>query len=348
MTLSLGLFLLLQLAVRAGAELVAPQNVTLITLNTNYTLSWDWHQSPGESHAVNFTVQYIGKYKLQSKKIKNWSTVCEKTSRKSCDLTPRELHYYCIYMLRVQANANGRHSDWVEKEFCPEKHAVLGPPTKVHLAPAGNDLDIFISDPLTSTNKSMKDKMSELYYYILYWEKSADTQIRTLSTSANLVTLPNLKSWTWYCVKVQSRFENKSSSFTLPHCMETKGNTPWWQIFLYFGGSVAALLLLYSCFLCYKTIKATFYPSNQLPPHLKKYLCQFPESDIPHRLTLDPESELSDKVTVCAKPTSLGIYNSPLETPLVPPSGLDSERRHTHQDSSSSGDSGVYFMGGGK
>lgn len=40
------------------------------------------------------------------------------------------------------------------------------------------------------------------------------------------MTLPDLKSWTWYCVMVQSRVEyyNKSSSFTSPLCMQTEGN----------------------------------------------------------------------------------------------------------------------------
>lgn len=38
----------------------------------------------------------------------------------SCDLTGCNLHYLGIYMIRVRANANGRHSDWVLKEFCPD------------------------------------------------------------------------------------------------------------------------------------------------------------------------------------------------------------------------------------
>ncbi|KAF3695201.1 Interferon alpha/beta receptor 1a Membrane-associated type I interferon receptor [Channa argus] len=347
---SLVIFLCVQLIVQAGAALEAPQNLTLITLNTNYTLSWNWHQSPAESQDVTFTTQYIGTYKLKNyKKIPNWSTVCEETSHRSCDFTRLNLHYQAQYTLRVRANANVLHSDWVETEFCPEKQAVLGPPT-VHLAPAGNDLDVFILDPLTSTNTSMKEHIPKLYYNILYWDKSADTKTKTLNNSVNQVTLPNLKSWTWYCVKVQSCYETKSSTFTSPLCTQTKGKTPWWIIFLSFLGSLVVLLSLYSCFLCCKTIKATFYPSNQLPTHLKKYLCHIPGSDIPHLLTLDPESELvSDNVTVCAKPTILEFSNSPLETLLFgPPSGLESDSsRYSREDSSSSGDSGVYSTGGG-
>ncbi|XP_040004470.1 interleukin-10 receptor subunit beta [Xiphias gladius] len=343
-----------------GEELAPPQDVIMITMNTNYTLSWDWDQNPADSHAVTFTTQYVGKYKLKSKRRNpDWSTACEETSHRSCDLTAFELHYLGIYMLRVRANVNGRHSIWVLLEFCPDKDAAVGPPAEVDLAPAGSDLDVFISDPLTSTNSSMKDNLPNMYYHILYWERSADTQElrpQTLSSSTNMVTLPNLKAWTWYCVSIQSRYDfyNKSSSFTSPQCMQTEGDTPWWQILLYFLGSLVIcflvmLLSLYSSFWCYKTLKATLYPSNQLPTHFKEYLCDSPGSDIPRLLTPDSESELlCDKVTVCAEPVVLEIHHPPPEAMPVLPSGLepDSSGRHSRQDSSSSGDSGVYSTGG--
>ncbi|KAK2839395.1 hypothetical protein Q5P01_013135 [Channa striata] len=339
--------------VGVGAELTPPRYVSLITLNTNYTLSWDWPQSPAESHAVTFTTQYVAKYKLNlKKKALTWSTACEETSRRSCDLTSLKLHYLGVYVLRVRANANGSHSDWVMKEFCPDKDAALGPPSKVHLAHAGGDLDVNISDPLSSTDSSMKELISMLYYNILYWENSADPQIQSVSKSANLVTLPNLKSWTLYCVKVQSRYDfyNKSSSFTSPLCMQTEGVSPWWQIFLFFLGSLilcflVILLSLYSSFWCYKTIKKTFFPSIQLPSLLKKDLDH--DSDIPYLLPRDAESELlCAKVTVCARSTILEIHNPIPETLLVSPSDLAPDSsRHNRQDSSSSGDSGVYSTG---
>lgn len=330
----------------------------MITLNTNYTLTWGWDQSAAELHTVTFTTQYVSKYKLR-KKNPIWSTACEDTTQRSCDLTPRELHYLSIFMLRVRANMNGRHSDWVQREFCPEKDALLGPPSKVDLSPAGSDLDVFISDPMTSTNSSMKELERELYFHILYWERSADRQAsttQTLSSSANLVTLPNLKAWTWYCVMIQSRddFYNKSSSFTSPHCMQTEGSTPWWQIFVGFLASLVVCFLvmlfsLYGSFWCCKTLKTAFYPPNQLPAHFKEYLCDSPGSDVPRLLTSDPESELlCDNVTVCPHPAILEIHNPPPEDLPPPPSDLepDSSGRHSRQDSSSSGDSGVYSTGG--
>ncbi|XP_070770328.1 interleukin-10 receptor subunit beta [Enoplosus armatus] len=343
-----------------GAKLAPPQNVTMMALNTNYTLTWDWDQSAAESHAVTFTTQYVAKYKLKyKKKSLIWGTACNKTSHRTCDISACNLHYLGIYMLRVQANANGNHSNWVLKEFCPDKDAAVGPPTKVDLSPAVSDLDVFISDPLTSTNSSMKDHLSKLYYKILYWERSGDTEVvrtQTLNSSANLVTLPNLKAWTWYCVSVQSRddFYNKSSSFTSPHCMQTEGATPWWQISVYFLGSLVIcflvmLLSLYGSFWCYKTVKATCYPSAQMPKHLKEYLCDSPGSDVPHLLSPDSESELlCDKVTVCPEPPLLEIHEPPPEALAAPRTDLepDGSGRHSRHGSSGSRDSGVYSTGG--
>lgn len=43
--------------VSEGSQLVAPDNVTMATLNTNYTLRWDWDRS--WSQDVTFTAAYI-------------------------------------------------------------------------------------------------------------------------------------------------------------------------------------------------------------------------------------------------------------------------------------------------
>lgn len=338
-----------------GAELKPPENLTMITMNTNYTLSWDWDQS---SSAVNFTTQYVAKFKLKKsiKKIPVWSTACRGTSSRSCDLTQFNLYYLGSYVLRVEANVNGHFSDWVQKEFCPDKDAALGPPTKVALSPAGSDLEIVISDPLTSTNNSMKENHPDLSYRTLYWERSPDTQAlrnQTVNSKANIVILPNLKAWTWYCVIIQSRYDfyNKKSSFTSPHCMQTEGATPWWQIFGYFLLSLVIcflvmLLSIYFFFWCYKTLKATWFPAVQLP---FQYFCDSTGSHFPRLLTQDSDSEmLCDEVTVCPKSPVLKIHIPPPEALPVPPSGLepDSSCRRSRQDSSGSADSGVYSTGG--
>ncbi|KAM3842216.1 interferon alpha/beta receptor 1b-like [Diretmus argenteus] len=348
---------------RVQAELAKPQNLTMITMNTQYTLSWAWDrdQSPAGDHAVTFTAQYIAKYKLR-RMSHDWTTVCEMTPHTHCDLTAFKLHYMGIYVLRVRANADERHSDWVAKDFCPDKDASIGPPSKVDLAPAGSLLDVSIADPLTSANGSLREYVPRMYYHIVYWERSQDAQdLRTkvVESSANLVTLPDLTPWTWYCVRVQSRYDydNKSSSFTSPRCRQTEGATPWWQILLYFLASllicfVGVLLPLYGFFRCYRTVKTIFYPSIQLPSHITEYLYDLsPGSDMPRLLTSDSEPELiCDKVSICPEAMVLVIHSPPPSEALpAPPPGLepDSSGRHSRQGSGGSGDSGVYSTEGG-
>ncbi|XP_029936773.1 interferon alpha/beta receptor 1b-like isoform X2 [Myripristis murdjan] len=339
------------------AELAAPQDLDMITMNTQYILSWNWDQSTAGGHPVTFTAQYLAKFKLKWKK-KSWTTVCDRTSQTCCDMTALNLHYHGIFMFRVQASSGRNHSEWAIKEFCPDKEAALGPPSKVVLAPAGNHLDVTISDPLTSANTSMRENIHQMYYRIVYWEHSTDTQAlrkQTVNTSANLVTLSDLKAWTFYCVTVQSRYDyyNKSSTFTHPDCIQTEGPIPWWQILLYFLVSLmicflVVLLSLYGFYRCYTTLKATFFPSIQLPPHIQEYLCSSPGSDVPRLLTPDSEAEvMCDKLSICPEVVHPEIHGPPPSEDFPVLLEPDTSGRHSRQDSGGSGDSGVYSNEGG-
>ncbi|XP_016895253.1 interferon alpha/beta receptor 1b-like isoform X2 [Cynoglossus semilaevis] len=342
--------------VPVGVELTPPQNVTVISLNTNYTLIWDWNQSPGKTYDVTFTVQFVGSYELTDKKRDpEWVSVCERVSGRSCDLTGLDLHYLGMYVFHVRTDWNGHHSEWVQVEFCPERDADLGPPVKVELRPAGNLLDVTISEPRSSQDTVMKEHLSKLYYRIKYWEQSQDGKAseKHLNTTATFVTLPGLKAWTRYCVSVQSREDGehrKSSIFSHPHCLETEGHLSWWQIVLYFLSALLVFLLLvllliwcffYSCV----TLKSIWFPSSQLPTHLEQFLRHSPRSHPPRLLTPHSELELlCDKVTICALPEVLVNQTHPCGTLM----GLELNNRHSRHGSgsSSSEDSGVYSAGG--
>uniref|UniRef100_A0A3P8PDK1 Fibronectin type-III domain-containing protein n=1 Tax=Astatotilapia calliptera TaxID=8154 RepID=A0A3P8PDK1_ASTCA len=101
-----------------GSEVPPPQNVITKTLNTNYTLSWDWPPGAAGTHAVTFTTQYVPKHQLK-RKTPNWITACNQTSHRSCDLTRFKLLFIGDFMLRVRATVDGRHSEWAQKTFCP-------------------------------------------------------------------------------------------------------------------------------------------------------------------------------------------------------------------------------------
>ncbi|CAL8378064.1 interferon alpha/beta receptor 1b [Gadus morhua] len=339
-----------------GAELAPPVNLTLITMNTHFNLSW----SQGARHRganVSFSVQYVPSYKL-SMPGTQWLTACENTPHTWCDLTPRKLYFQAIYTLRVRTHRGPLRSGWVLKEFCADKEAALGPPSRVDLAPAGALLNMMIWDPRSSTNGSMKELYPRMYYRVVYWEhsdtRSPDTVV--VDTRVNTVTLPDLRAWTWYCVSVQSRYDfySKTSAFTTPHCMQTEGAVPWWQILLIFSlsglvGFVGLLVLLSSGLYCYRTAKDTLFPAVTLPPHFQAYLMDLsPGSDAPRLLTPDSESELTcDRLSICPQVVPLEVHLPPLSASTAPPSGLEADARHNRQDSGGSGDSGVYSTEGG-
>uniref|UniRef100_A0A8C7YNN7 Fibronectin type-III domain-containing protein n=1 Tax=Oryzias sinensis TaxID=183150 RepID=A0A8C7YNN7_9TELE len=215
-------------------ELPPPQDLTMVAINTNYTLRWNYKQSAALPNQVTFTTEFISKYKLAfKKKPPVWKTACKESPEHSCELTSFDLHYFAIYTLRVRASVNGNHSAWAFKDFCPEedsKSCGIGPPSSVKLALAGYSLEVSIVDPLTSTNSSMKDFVTDLSYNIRYWERHEDEEaliIKTISTNSNVVALSDLKPLTWYCVRVQSytKYYNRSSSFTSPLCMKNDGET---------------------------------------------------------------------------------------------------------------------------
>ncbi|KAG9329705.1 hypothetical protein JZ751_030022, partial [Albula glossodonta] len=129
---------------KVSAWLPHPHNVSLQTLNTH-------------------------KFKLKRKK-RDWRSVCQSTEDWQCDFTGCDLHYLGVYVLRVRATCAEQRSQWVQLEFCPDKQAHLGPPSRVEVISGPELLEVRVSDPLTSRNTSMKDFYPDLYYLIQYWK----------------------------------------------------------------------------------------------------------------------------------------------------------------------------------
>ncbi|XP_036417777.1 interferon alpha/beta receptor 1a-like isoform X2 [Colossoma macropomum] len=339
--------LLLQFGISAVvfAELPSPRNITVQTLNTNYILKWDWDQGP-HSKAVTFTAQYLARFKIKALGKYNWTTVCEATSEHHCDFTAEDLYYFGIWILRVRAQNDLLASSWIQIQFCPDRDAAIGPPSAVVVSPVKGLLQVAISDPLTNKNASMKMLLQHMYYYIQYWKDPLEIQKpSSLRTTNNLVILPDLESRTWYCVRVQSRYDfyDKISVFSPTYCEQTDCQMSYWQIFLYFLLSLALSFLfvlgLSFCFLkSFKVIKNTFYPSIPLPTHIQEYLCDSPGSDMPHLLTTDSEVELCcDQLDVL---TSDALVKDVVMEIHAPPQ--DSEQDSRNYSRHNSGDSGVY------
>lgn len=230
-----------------------PLNPTVQAVNTNYTLLWNWFGLGNQT--ATFTVQYIAKFRLtrnQSNLEKaevHWRTACKETPNMFCDLNPVNLLYLGAYSLRVCATVNGQRSHYVQVDFAPSKDAAVGPPTGVLLSHSGNDLEVSISEPQTISNTSMKVNIPSLYYRFLYWERHFDHKISqppAVDSANAMVVLEDLKSWTWYCVSVQSRTNepNRFSVFTDPVCISTQGGFRWGQFFGIFGICLILVLVI--------------------------------------------------------------------------------------------------------
>uniref|UniRef100_A0A9J8AAX1 Interleukin 10 receptor, beta n=1 Tax=Cyprinus carpio carpio TaxID=630221 RepID=A0A9J8AAX1_CYPCA len=217
--------------------------------------------------------------------------------------------------------------------------AALGPPSSLKLSSVKEDLEIIITDPLSSTNQSMKTLLkNKLSYLIQYWRRSEGPQkAKVLETKNNLVMLTELDRQTWYCVRVQSHddFHNKSSVFSDTHCTRTEGQMPYWQIFLYVLISLLLCLLLVLLYFCFNKmlslLKNTFCPAVHLPDHIQELWLS--ESETPQLLAPEsPESVCEPLVMVSAELDAVAV---------------DEHSNAGEQDSSthsrhSSGDSGVY------
>ncbi|XP_047670705.1 interferon alpha/beta receptor 1a-like [Tachysurus fulvidraco] len=336
-------------------SLPVPQNITLWTLNINYVLKWDWEtaQAPDDALNVTFTAQYLAMFKLKKPKNKqDWKPLCESTSEHVCDFSSVQLHYLGVWLLRLRAQSGQNVSSWVKIEFCPDRDAVIGPPSAVNVTPVKGLLQVVITDPLTFTNSSMKDLLPNLYYIIEYWKKSSSAEKSNNLTSANnLVILPGLESWTWYCVRVQSKedYYKKTSAFSPAYCIQTDGQIPYWQIVLYFLLSLGVCFLVILSFFMFtlrvvKVIKSTFFPSLLLPSHIQEYLFDSNTSDMPHLLSTEPLEICYDRLELLPPdPEVTEVHKIILEVHLPPETSQQSRRTHSRR---SSCDSGVYSTEG--
>ncbi|XP_076119070.1 interferon alpha/beta receptor 1b-like [Alosa pseudoharengus] len=340
-------FLLLTWSYSVLGAVEPPAHVTVEALNTHYVLVWDWSGERAGNQNVTFTAEWLAKYKLR-RRHQDWESVCVNVSETRCDFTSAELNYLGMFVLHVRANVHTHtqtlHSAWVDRTFCPDSEAALGPPSLVEVSAQGRGLlEVKISDPVTHNNKSMKVHVPELYYRIQYWKLGTYSQRppQVVDSVASLVTLSELEEWTDFCVRVQSRynFYNKTSAFTSPQCIRTQGQTPYWQVALLFllslsGVFIAVMLFAGGFRYFFGKLKSICFPSNQLPIHIQEYL-KDTSSDRPRLLSPESESELViGRLDVCPE---VVVVPATEETEEAWP-----EPEGVHHDRHGSGDSGVY------
>ncbi|KAF7709860.1 interferon alpha/beta receptor 1a-like [Silurus meridionalis] len=328
----------------------APHNVTIQTLNMNYVLKWAWDPEQAPKGNVTFTTQYMAKFKKKKPKSRqDWRSVCDSSPDYSCDFSSAELHYLGMWLLRVRSQIGSDVSPWVILDFCPDRDAVIGPPSSVNITPVDGLLQVDILDPRSYTNGSMRELLPNMYYFIQYWKRGSLMQPNNVTSANNVVILPELENWTWYCVRVKSvdDYYKKISDFSPTYCTQTDGQTPYWQIFLIFLFSLvlsfgAILLLFRYVSEVVKVIRSTFYSTVPRPALIQGFL-----SDMPRLLYADPETEICfDRVDLLTpEPEAIKVDEIILEVHLPPETSQQSDRTHSRH---SSGDSGVYSNEGSR
>ncbi|MBN3285742.1 IRA1A protein, partial [Polyodon spathula] len=324
------------------AKLPQPHNVKVHGVNTRYILKWDWEWDQQQANkSIRFTVQYLPSYIYEMKGKRVWRMVCGKIPGTQCDFSEK-VNYFGMFNLRLRAKSGRETSPWVNIEFCAEKDADLGPPSKVGVISKNGMLEVNIADPMASENKSMRE-LQKIKFLIVYWKNTSGAKNVSLIEEKNVAILTDLEPWTVYCVQVQSLsdyYEKKSLFSPVLYAQTTDdGQTPLWLIFLIFFLTLAlsfggTLLCSFIVFQTYRVIKYTFFPFYQLPANIQECLNEFtPRAQYLVLLSKDKEMELCcEKVDIVSEVTH--------EHSLVSERALEMDPvNHCRQNS---GDSGVY------
>ncbi|XP_069744894.1 interleukin-10 receptor subunit beta-like isoform X2 [Narcine bancroftii] len=300
------------------AKLPSPQNVKMHSINFKNVLQW----SPVTYHKgdVNYSVEYQSYYDNQYEQGSH-EKGCTHISITECDLS-NTLAIMVSYYLRVRAEYKGKTSEWANVvQFEPFDETEIGPPLSVIVKPRLNMLDIKITEPVNeNVNISMREYFPDLAYEVSYWEDAEEKKIESTYIQQKMVALANLKPWTTYCLKVKPFLENRKTHPSSVICETTKddGRVAEWKIIIIFLASFFVVSLVTLGIFClslhgYRIIKYIFFPSFNLPEHIKEYLKEpwLNSAFLPTQTKNLPE-ESFDKLSIISdvdRDTKLGMLN---------------------------------------
>ncbi|NXG04409.1 INAR1 protein, partial [Sakesphorus luctuosus] len=198
-------------------SLQSPQDLQVLVVNTNFTLSWS---HPGPQRGVTFWAQYRGPDTVGAE----WQDLpgCCNVSGTACDFSSAITEYYDVHSLRVQAQHAGHSSPWSrELHMVPEHEAQIGPPG-IELQPTNGDIKIKISPPEANQPQKMWIDDTTFKYNLIFWENSSDPQPRRLSVFP-VDTIEGLSPNTTYCFRVWATLpvEGKEGQLSPPCCAST-------------------------------------------------------------------------------------------------------------------------------
>ncbi|XP_061082965.1 interleukin-10 receptor subunit beta-like [Conger conger] len=273
-------FLLMRYVSVVLAHLPVPENVNVTSINLGVILEWD---RPSYSLGkLTYTAEY------RSSISRTFQTVCDNQTEHRCDFT-HVIVPVGIFLFRVRAEQGQKTSRWVRTEqFFPDKHTIIGGPT-VRLVSRDGNLEVDIRDPAMEGHKKLSDIYSSVGYNVRYWKEGEEDKATVMKDrQQNGLVLNQLEAWSRYCVQVQVFIElyKKTGEFSPVRCEATTsdGKVETWMIALilvvsFVVVSVTLPLLFLVAWYFYKGLKF-FYPTDNLPENLKKYIMEPPHQYI--------------------------------------------------------------------
>ncbi|XP_058379010.1 interleukin-10 receptor subunit beta isoform X1 [Diceros bicornis minor] len=311
------------LLVSALGMVPPPENVRMNSVNFRNILQWESPAFPKGN--LTFRAQYQSYRKFQD--------ICTSTALTECDFS--SISKYGDHTLRVRAEFEDEHSDWVNITFCPVDDTVIGPPG-LQVEALANSLHMrFLApqienEPETWTMRNIYDSWT---YNVQYWKNGSDEKY-PITCQYDFEVLRNLQPWTTYCIQVQGFLpdRNKTGEWSEAVCEETtidETPSPWIVAIVLAASVCVAFLLLLGCsalvWCIYKKTKYAFSPGNALPQHLKEFLghphhsrllfFSFPPSD---------EDEVFDKLSIITEVSGSSKPNPGDGCSPRTPSGQDS------------------------
>ncbi|XP_067595478.1 interleukin-10 receptor subunit beta isoform X4 [Pseudorca crassidens] len=200
------------LLVSALGMVPPPENVRMNSVNFRNILQWESPAFPKGN--LTFTAQYQSYRKFQD--------ICTSTVLTECDFS--SLSKYGDHTLRVRAQFEDEHSDWINITFCPVDDTIIGPP-RIQVEALANSLHMrFLAPKIKNEPETwtMRNIYNSWTYHVQYWKNGSDEKF-PVTGQYDFKVLRNLESQTTYCVQVRGFLpdRNKTGEWSEPVCEQT-------------------------------------------------------------------------------------------------------------------------------
>ncbi|XP_070606453.1 interleukin-10 receptor subunit beta isoform X2 [Erythrolamprus reginae] len=247
-----------------------PQNIRINSVMLNSILLWD--PSNFSEGNITYTIQYKS---LMS----NFTDLCRRIHFTECNIskTPK----YSFSNLRIRAEFENQHSQWIYLNFTPFKDTIIIPPIVRVIPTKPGILDVYLQSPpviLSDKRCPLKDFYGSIVYKLNIW-MNASEQVTNVTTPYNFHMISDLYPGMTYCLKAQIYIEelNKPGEWSKATCTQTinsnniVGIGPLTVLVVF----LTVLAFIFSCIcigcICYRS-KDSFFLPYSLPQHFIQFV----------------------------------------------------------------------------